>query len=134
MSIPAGSSYFAQVIMVGLGGFIGASARFMAGGLVQRYFAAGAFPLGTSVVNIVGCLLIGFLAGLGDGPQMLGPGQRRFLIVGVLGGFTTFSAFAFETLTLAQSGDLTRAFANVGLQVIVGLAAAWAGYYVAQYV
>ena len=127
-------SYIAQVLTVGLGGFVGVSARFMLGGLVHRLVAVGTFPLGTQVVNILGCLLVGFLGGLIEVQDVMGPAQRRFLMVGVLGGFTTFSAFAFETLNLVQSGDVARAMAYAGLQVILGLMVAWAGYQLAHYV
>ena len=126
--------YFVQAIIVGLGGFVGASARFMLGGLVHRLIDVGTFPLGTSVVNVLGCLIIGFLGGLSDVHQMMGPSQRLFLLVGVLGGFTTFSTFAYDTLSLAHSLDMAKAMTNVGLHVIIGLAAAWAGYQAAHYV
>jgi CrcB protein len=113
---------------VGLGGGIGSVLRFAVGGWAQRFTPLGQFPLGTLTVNVLGCLLIGLLGGLADYRQALDPGQRAFLMIGVLGGFTTFSAFAFETLGLAQDGALLRAGVNVVLQTLLGLAAAAAGY------
>jgi len=102
------------------------------GGWAQRVSPFSQFPVGTLTVNIVGCLLIGLLGGLADYRQALDPGQRAFLMIGLLGGFTTFSAFAFETLGLAQDGALLRAGANVVLQTLLGLVAATAGYVTAR--
>ncbi len=84
------------------------------------------------MVNVIGCLAIGFVAGLLELREILTPSQRLFLLVGVLGGFTTFSAFAYETLNLMQASDIARAIANVAAQVILGLLAAWLGYLTAQ--
>ena len=117
---------------VGLGGGIGSMLRFAVGGWAQRWVPLSQFPLGTLTVNVVGCLLIGLLGGLADYRQALDPGQRAFLLIGVLGGFTTFSAFAFETLNLAQDGELFRAGANVVLQTVLGLGAAALGYVAAR--
>ena len=125
-------TYWGQVVIVGLGGFIGSAGRFAVSGLVQRVFPLNTFPYGTLVVNVVGCLAIGFLAGLLEVRQVLTPSQRLFLVVGVLGGFTTFSAFAYETLNLLQTSDFARAMANVIAQVTFGLTAAWIGYLTAQ--
>lgn len=124
--------YFTQVMLVGLGGFVGSSARFIVGGLVYRVFSAGAFPYGTLVVNLVGCLAIGILGGLLEIRQMVQPWQRWFLMVGVLGGFTTFSTFAYETLSMAHAADFAKAAANIVVHVVAGLAAAWLGYQCAQ--
>ena len=120
--------YFKQVMIVGLGGFIGSGLRFMIGGWAQRAFPLSVFPYGTLVVNVLGCLLIGFLGGLVEYRQLLDPGQRLFLIIGVLGGFTTFSTFAFETLALAQDTEMLKAAGNIFLQVVLGIGAALVGY------
>jgi CrcB protein len=120
--------YFKQLLFVGFGGFIGSALRFMISGWSQRAFLYGTFPIGTLVVNVAGCLFIGFLGGLIEFRQALDPGQRLFLMVGVLGGFTTFSTFAFETLALAQDTQLVKAAANVLLQIILGFGAALLGY------
>jgi len=113
---------------VGCGGFVGSALRFVVGGWAQRTVPFGAFPYGTLVVNVSGCVLIGFLGGLVEYRQLLDPAQRLFLLVGILGGFTTFSTFAYESLALAQDGEIARAAANVFLQVVLGLAAALCGY------
>ncbi len=125
-------SYLGRVVLVGLGGFVGSSARFVASGLVHRWLPLSTFPIGTVAVNVAGCLAIGFLGGLMELRQVLGPAQRLFLLIGVLGGFTTFSTFAWETLSLAHASEVARAAANVVGQVVLGLAAAWLGYVGAQ--
>lgn len=121
-----------QVLLVGAGGFLGSVLRFTIGGWAQRLAPAGQFPLGTLAVNVIGCLLIGLLAGIAEYRQALDPAQRAFLMIGLLGGFTTFSAFALETLALAQDGEVMKAAANVVLQVVIGLFAAMAGYVLAR--
>ena len=97
--------------------------------LVQARWLTLRFPLATVIVNLVGCLVIGVLAGLIASNRLaLGLYWREFIFVGVLGGFTTFSTFGLDTLTLAQSHSSTNAVLNVALQVIGGLLAVWAGY------
>ena len=118
---------------VGFGGAIGSVLRFAMAGWAQRVTPFSQFPIGTLTVNVLGCLAIGLLGGLADYRQALDPGQRAFLMIGVLGGFTTFSAFAFETLGLAQDGALLRAGANVVLQTVLGLTAATLGYVAARF-
>ena len=121
-----------QLIYVGLGGFIGSVLRFLLGGLAQRLAPMGGFPIGTLAVNVLGCLAIGLLGGLADQRQALDAGQRLFLMVGVLGGFTTFSSFALETLGLVQDGAILRAALNCALQLVLGLTAAVIGYSAAR--
>ena len=124
-------TYFGQVLLVGFGGFVGSAARFMVSGLVQRT-TLSAFPYGTLTVNLLGCLAIGFLGGLLEARQVLGPSQRLFLLVGVLGGFTTFSTFAYETLSLLHASEVGKSLASVGAHVVLGMAAAWIAYIGAQ--
>ncbi len=126
-------SYWGQVFIVGLGGFIGSAGRFAVSGLVQRLFPLSGFPYGTLVVNVIGCLAIGFIGGLLELRQLLTPAQRLFLLVGVLGGFTTFSAFAYATLHLLHAADFARAIANVISNVVFGLTAAWIGHLASQH-
>jgi len=126
-------TYLAQLVLAGCGGFLGSAARFALAGLVQRAFPMSLFPWGTLAVNVLGCLLIGFLGGLMELRQVLGPGQRIFLLIGVLGGFTTFSTFAYETLGFLHGSELPRALANAGGHLLLGLAAVWLGYLGAQY-
>jgi fluoride exporter len=90
------------------------------------------FPAGTLVVNLTGSLLIGLLAGLAESRSLLGPEARLLLVTGLLGGYTTFSAFSLETLVLLRAGQTATAFATVALQVLLGVAAAWAGFALAM--
>ena len=122
------SAYLGQILLVGAGGFIGSSLRFVISSWAQRSSFVAGFPLGTLVVNVIGCLLIGVLVGIADHRHLLEPGQRLFLAVGVLGGFTTFSAFAIETVSLLQSADIARAVMNVFAQITLGCVAALLGY------
>jgi len=115
-------------LLVGCGGFVGAVLRYGVGGLVHRSGAMAGFPFGTLTVNVVGCLLIGAAAAAAETRQLLVPEARLFLMVGVLGGFTTFSTFGYETLALARDGEALRAAVNVVTHVVLGLAAVWAGY------
>ena len=129
-----GGSQWGAVLLVGLGGFVGAGARYIASGMVHRAASLEGFPLGTLAVNVLGCLLIGLLGGLMELRQLLGPSMRLFLLIGVLGGFTTFSTLAYETLELAQAAQLLRAAANLVAHVVLGLGAAWLGFVVARFV
>jgi len=99
-------------VYVGAGGFIGAVARWALSGAITR--AAGAsFPFGTLTVNVVGSLLIGVLMGLVEYRGVFSPEQRQFLIIGGLGGFTTFSTFSHETLALLRNGEHALAALNI---------------------
>jgi CrcB protein len=83
-------------------------------------------------VNIAGCLIIGILTGLAESRGILTPQSRAFLLIGVLGGFTTFSSFSYDTTSLFNNGEFLSAVVNVGVQVIVGLTATWLSYNLIQ--
>ena len=118
--------------MVALGGALGAVARYMLAGAVMRV-TSSSFPAGTLVVNILGCLLVGLTAGLAaDRAGLIGPSLRLFLVIGVCGGFTTFSAFGYETFELLRTDQFWRAGLNVGGHLVAGLAAVWAGLALAR--
>ena len=112
-----------QGILVGSGGFIGSVLRYAMGGAVHRLLPFTTFPLGTFVVNALGCLAIGFLAGLAEARQLIGPGMRLFLYIGILGGFTTFSTFAAESFVLAETGRWVGAGIYVAANFLIGLLA-----------
>ena len=116
-----------QIILVGIGGFIGSVFRFLLSGFVHRLVPLSEFPFGTLAVNVLGCLLIGLLNGLAETRQIIGPELRLLLMIGMLGGFTTFSAFGYETLALIRDAEVFRAVGNVFLQVFFGLVAVWMG-------
>ena len=113
---------------IGLGGFVGALARYGLIRFVHRLVPPTTFPYGTLAVNLVGCLIIGFLTGLADSRQLFAPEVRAFALVGLLGGFTTFSTFGYETLVLIRHDAWLQATANVGVHVVVGLVLVWVGY------
>lgn len=119
---------FLSVILVGSGGFIGAVMRYGLSGLVQSTAPLSTFPWGTVVVNLLGCLLIGVIAGLVDARQLFTPEVRVFALIGVLGGFTTFSTFGYEAFALLRDAEYFRAVAYVAIQVFAGLALVWSGY------
>jgi CrcB protein len=109
-------------VLIGLGGALGSMARHGVNVLARHYSPAMRFPLGTVLVNLAGCCVIGALAGLAaSGKLPLRLPAREFIFVGLLGGFTTFSTFGLDTITLLRSGDASLASWNIGLQVIGGL-------------
>lgn len=115
------------MLLVALGGALGSMARYGLSGWVLQHTIGWKFPAGTFAVNVLGCLLAGVLAGLAEKHQLLSAEARLLLLTGVLGGFTTFSAFGVETLFLLRRGDLLIAGANVVLSVAAGLLALWFG-------
>lgn len=119
-----------RIVAVGLGGAIGSMLRYALAGLVQRSVVS--FPLGTLSVNVIGCLAIGFLSErMTD--AAIDPVYRVGLLVGVLGGFTTFSTFSLETLKLAEERQYTLAALNVAASVASCLVAAWMGQRLAKW-
>jgi CrcB protein len=127
-------SVLLNLIYVGLGGFLGSIGRYLLSGAVYQIFPKLYFPIGTAVVNILGCLLIGFITGLAEVRNLLGPEMRVFLLIGLLGGFTTFSTFGFETFALLRDGASLAALANVLIQVVVGISAVWLGFNLIRYI
>ncbi|MGE0551848.1 MAG: fluoride efflux transporter CrcB [Gemmatimonadales bacterium] len=114
-----------RVLMVGLGGFIGSVLRYWLAGLAQP--RRSAFPLGTLVVNVLGCLVIGVVGKLIETRGFLDPATRALVVIGVLGGFTTFSTFSNESILAAEDGAVGMAVVNVAGTVLLCLAATWAG-------
>jgi len=109
----------AKWISLAAGGILGTFARYFLSGAVHRAFGP-AFPLGTLVVNLVGCFAIGFLAVLAEEKFLLGPTARVFLMIGFCGAFTTFSTFILETSNLTKDGESLYALMNIVLSVILG--------------
>jgi CrcB protein len=116
-----------QILIVGLGGFLGSIARYKLGGFVLHRSGAWNFPLGTFTVNLLGCLTIGILAGLIERHDLFSPSTRLFLFTGILGGFTTFSAFAYEGIFLARRSFIDIASLYILFSVGGGLLAVWVG-------
>lgn len=116
-----------RFLAVGLGGFAGAVARYAVSGLVQRY-ANGSFPVGTLAVNLIGCLLIGALMRLAEERQLFASNTRLFLMIGLLGSFTTFSTFGYETFELLRSHEFLAALCNVSANTLIGVTAVVLGW------
>src|SRR5215207_8594883 len=117
-----------HLLLVALGGGLGAVARWKLGGLILHHTSGWKFPIGTFTVNVVGCLVAGVLAGLVARSESFGTDARLFLFTGLLGGFTTFSAFGLETVLLLRRGDMAMAAAYVMLSVLCGVLALWLAY------
>ena len=122
-----------HILAVGIGGCLGSLARYWLSGVAQRQFQ-GEFPFGTLAVNVLGCLVLGYVMGLVEFRQFFGPTARLFLTVGLMGGFTTFSAFGYETFALLRDSQWWFAMANVAANTITGIVAVLAGWFVAKLV
>lgn len=116
------------LLLVAIGGGLGACARYALSTWVMQLAINSRFPWGTFTVNVLGCLVAGVLLALGEKFQFLSAGTRLFLFTGILGGFTTFSAFGVETVNLLRRDEIGIALAYVGLSVLCGLAALWVAW------
>jgi fluoride exporter len=116
-----------QMVLVGLGGCLGAVARYKCGGWILHHFVDWRFPVGTFTVNAVGCLVAGVLAGLIERHHVFSADLRIFLFSGVLGGFTTFSAFGVETVFLLRRGQTSVALGYVALSIVCCVVGLWLG-------
>jgi len=116
-----------QLLLIGTGGFIGSVARFLVSRLNTRveWFS---IPIGTLTVNVVGSLLIGFLIGISEKSPVLTVEWRMFLMVGLCGGFTTFSSFSGENLVLLKNGQILPLLLYTGLSIFLGFTAVYLGY------
>lgn len=120
-----------NLLAVGLGGCLGSIARYWLATAMHRQFGHG-FPYGTLAVNLLGCFLLGSVIGLVEHRQLFAPGTRLFLTVGVLGGFTTFSTFGWETFDLLRNHQHLLALGNVAANVVVGTAVVLAGWFLTK--
>ena len=116
-----------NILIVGIGGFIGSILRYMISGYVQNLSQSISFPYGTLSVNIIGCLFIGIISQLVELQIGITAETRLFLMVGILGGFTTFSAFGNEALNLLQDQRLFLSLMYIGSHLIIGLSAVYLG-------
>jgi len=115
-----------QIVAIALGGALGSVGRFLFAGWVGRVLGIN-FPWGTLAVNVVGGLVMGLLVGVMAQAWSVSPAIRAFLTVGVLGGFTTFSAFSLETVLLFQRGDTLAALGYIASSVVLSVGAVWCG-------
>jgi CrcB protein len=120
-------------LWVAVGGALGSVARFWCSGLVART-VGGTFPWGTMVVNVVGSFVIGFFGTLTapEGRFLVAPDVRTFVMIGLCGGYTTFSSFSLQTLALAQDGEWLQVGGNILLSVALCLLAVWLGHVAAS--
>ena len=122
------NAHVKHAFIVGIGGFIGSICRYKLGGILLHHSTAWRFPLSTFAVNIVGCFIIGVLAALAEHRDLFSADTRLFLFTGLLGGFTTFSAFGYEGVFLLRRGDFAVAATYAVLSVLGGFAAVWLGF------
>lgn len=120
-----------KVLLVAFGGAIGSVLRYTVGGWIQER-AGSSFPYGTLAINVSGCFFIGFLGMLFTGPLLIREEYRIAVLVGILGGFTTFSSFGRETLMLSNDRQFGFAVANILLSNGLGLLAVWSGHRLAE--
>lgn len=119
------------LLLIAVGGALGSVARYLFSSFVLRA-TTSLFPVGTFAVNVVGCAVFGVIVGAAQQRFVLSPEARAFLLIGVLGGFTTFSSYAYESFALARDGQFVAAGLNVVGQVAAGFVGLWAGYVVAN--
>lgn len=115
-----------MMLIAGAGGFVGTCGRFLVGKWSSSMWH-GAFPMGTFLVNIIGCFIIGLLFGLLEKAHVMTAGENALLITGFCGGFTTFSSFADDIWVLGSKGDWTTSIVYLVASVIIGVLLVWAG-------
>jgi len=116
-----------RLSVIGAGGFVGAVLRYLVSSWVQYRSGSIVFPFGTMAVNIIGCFIIGFLTFLVESRSFFSPETRSFILIGLLGAFTTFSTFGNETLGLLRESRIDLAVMNAGVQVLAGVGMVWLG-------
>ena len=122
-----------NLLLVGSGGFLGSALRYMISQGMQSLAGSAVLPYGTLAVNLLGCLTIGLLGGIAHYREVFSPEIRLFVFTGMLGGFTTFSTFGYETFNLGRSVDLPTALLNILLHMVLGLGAVWFGYWLSRW-
>jgi len=120
-----------RILIVGVGGFIGASSRYIISNLSIKLFG-DSFPYGTLFVNVLGGFLIGFIMEASVRTWPISPNVRTFLTTGILGGLTTFSTFSYETISMLSVGNYLMGGMNAGLNLFLSLFFAWLGKLLAQ--
>ena len=117
-----------KALLVGFGGFLGSVLRYGVGGMVGRLKAGWTFPLETLLINAAGCVVLGLLAALSESRGVFSGSTRAFLFIGLLGGFTTFSTFGYETFQLLRGGQWSAAALSTVLQILLGIGGVWVGH------
>lgn len=117
-----------NILLVGVGGFIGSVLRYLTGGLIYKFIDTPYVPYGTLAVNFIGCLLIGFLGGLNENHDLMNPNISLLVFVGILGGYTTFSTFGYESFLLLQDDQFVRAAVNIIANVTLSMLGVLIGF------
>lgn len=116
-----------NLLIIGMGGFCGAILRYLVSGGLQRWSQSVAFPYGTLGVNLIGCVVIGMLTRLDEARSVLSPQMRFFIMIGLLGAFTTYSTFSNEAMNLINDRRIQSALVYVAAHVVFGLLAVLLG-------
>jgi len=122
---------FKTFLFIGIGGAIGSILRYLTSVIVTKFWA-NQFPLATLITNVLGCFIIGLFIGLLEKNNLANSSLKWFLITGLCGGYTTFSAFGFENYSLFQSNNSSLAFIYIAMSVLVGIFAVWLGLFVSK--
>lgn len=117
---------FRNLILIGSGSFVGGICRYLSQQFVQKYYPSS-FPLGTLSVNVIGCFLIGIIYAFSERGNLLSPAMRLLLATGFCGGFTTFSSFAFENVSLLRDSEFFYTSLYILLSIVIGFAAVYLG-------
>ena len=120
-----------KLFLIGLAGFVGTLGRYGLSGVIAKRYG-DTFPLGTLAVNLIGCFLVGLLFYLMRERFLVNQNVRTIILIGLLGGFTTFSSLGLQTFTLLQDGEVGLAAVNLGASNFIGLLMVWAGYTLAK--
>lgn len=119
-----------KIILLLIGGAVGTLARYALAGFTHKIYL-GTFPMGTLMVNLLGSLVIGFLWGISES-RNISPNYRSFVFIGLLGGFTTFSTYALETMNLLRENEIRQALTNMVATNLLGLFLVLAGFFLAK--
>lgn len=120
-----------KLFLIGLAGFVGTLARYGLSGVIAKRYGE-TFPLGTLAVNLIGCFLVGLLFYLMQERFLVNQNVRTIILIGLLGGFTTFSSLGLQTFTLLQDGEIGLAAVNLGASNLIGQLMVWGGYTLAK--
>jgi len=123
-----------KIFLVGIGGFIGSSLRYILSGIAQKISNQSFFPIGTLTVNLIGCFVIGFLAGLSENRQLFSESIRAFVFIGILGGLTTFSTFGYESFSFLRDGQFLSTVINISVHIFIGIFFVWFGFSISKFI